>query len=208
MSDGDDMDESAADEADPTEEAVVETAAAAAEDVIFSRFDTGDLRDYDVTVSFEDDVLDVDVLALCVCDGSRVVGEDARPEDDDGRGREVRRLGRGREGADRPGAARALGSGRERPNQLVVRVGRERLLGSRWFRVSDDTLARFEGWFDRWGAVVVPVSNTLLFTRGMVTVPAGLAGMDDRRFVLLSALGTLSFESILAALYLWFGTVL
>jgi membrane protein DedA with SNARE-associated domain len=91
---------------------------------------------------------------------------------------------------------------------VAKRVGRERLLRSRWFRVSDDALARFEGWFDRWGAVVVPVSNTLLFTRGMVTVPAGLAGMDDRRFVLLSAVGTLSFESILAALYLWFGTVI
>ncbi|GAB6860747.1 DedA family protein [Haloplanus litoreus] len=91
---------------------------------------------------------------------------------------------------------------------LAKRAGRERLLGSRWFRVSDDALARFEGWFDRWGPVVVPVSNTLLFTRGMVTVPAGLAGMDDRRFLLLSALGTLSFESILAGLYLWFGTVL
>jgi len=91
---------------------------------------------------------------------------------------------------------------------VTKRVGRERLLQSRWFRVSDDALDRFEGWFDRWGPVIVPVSNTLLFTRGMVTVPAGLAGMDDRRFVPLSALGTLSFESILAALYLWFGTVL
>jgi membrane protein DedA with SNARE-associated domain len=90
---------------------------------------------------------------------------------------------------------------------VAKRVGRERLLRSRWFRVSDEGLARFERWFDRWGPVVVPVSNTLLFTRGMVTVPAGLAGMDDRRFVLLSALGTLSFETILAGLYLWYGTV-
>ena len=91
---------------------------------------------------------------------------------------------------------------------LSKRVGRDRLLRSRWFRVSDDALARFEGWFDRWGPVVVPVTNTLLFTRGMVTVPAGLADMDDRRFAALSALGTLSFQSILAGLYLWFGTVL
>jgi membrane protein DedA with SNARE-associated domain len=44
----------------------------------------------------------------------------------------------------------------------------------------------------------VPVSNTLLFTRGMVTVPAALAEMSTRRFVVLSALGTLSFEGILA----------
>jgi membrane protein DedA with SNARE-associated domain len=33
----------------------------------------------------------------------------------------------------------------------------------------------------------------------MLTVPAGVAGMDTRRFVVLSALGTLSFEAILAA---------
>lgn len=79
------------------------------------------------------------------------------------------------------------------------RLGRERLLDTRWFRVEDETLARFDGWFDRWGPVVVPVSNTLLFTRGMLTVPAGLADMDDRAFVALSALGTLSFECILAA---------
>jgi membrane protein DedA with SNARE-associated domain len=86
---------------------------------------------------------------------------------------------------------------------LAKRAGREFLLSRRWFRLSDERLARFEGWFERWGPVVVPVSNSLLFTRGMLTVPAGLAGMDDRRFVLLSALGTLAFESILAGLYLF-----
>ncbi|MFB6108126.1 MAG: DedA family protein [Haloplanus sp.] len=91
---------------------------------------------------------------------------------------------------------------------VAKRAGRERVLRSRWVRVSDDTLDRFQGWFERWGPMVVPVSNTLLFTRGMLTVPAGLAGMDDRRFLLLSALGTLSFESILAALYLLSGRVL
>ncbi|ACV46158.1 MULTISPECIES: hypothetical protein [Halomicrobium] len=46
---------------DPTDEAVVETAATAAEDVVFSRYDTGAVEDLDVTVSFEDGVLDVDV---------------------------------------------------------------------------------------------------------------------------------------------------
>jgi membrane protein DedA with SNARE-associated domain len=92
--------------------------------------------------------------------------------------------------------------------KLAERGGREYLLEKRWFRVSDDQLDRFDGWFDRWGPVVVPVSNTLLFTRGMLTVPAGLAGMDDRRFVLLSALGTLSFETILAGLFVLADTTL
>jgi membrane protein DedA with SNARE-associated domain len=92
--------------------------------------------------------------------------------------------------------------------KLAERGGREYLLEKRWFRVSDDQLDRFDGWFDRWGPVVVPVSNSLLFTRGMLTVPAGLAGMDDRRFVLLSALGTLSFETILAGLFVLADTTL
>ena len=85
---------------------------------------------------------------------------------------------------------------------VAERVGRERLLDSRWFRVGDERLARFEGWFTRWGPYVVPASNAMLFTRGMLTVPAGLSGMDDRRFLALSAVGTLVFEAALAGLYL------
>ncbi|MFB6129260.1 MAG: DedA family protein [Salinigranum sp.] len=90
---------------------------------------------------------------------------------------------------------------------VARRGGRERLLRARWFRLRESHLDRFDAWFDRWGPVVVPVSNSLLFTRGMLTVPAGLSGMDDRQFLLLSAAGTLAFESILAGLYLGFDTV-
>ncbi len=85
---------------------------------------------------------------------------------------------------------------------LAKRGGREYLLEKRWFRISDERLDRFDNWFARWGPLVIPVSNTLLFTRGMLTVPAGLAEMRDRRFIALSALGTMVFESILAALTL------
>ena len=92
--------------------------------------------------------------------------------------------------------------------KIAERAGREYLLQTRWFRVSDERLARFEGWFDKWGPVVIPVSNALLFTRGMLTVPAGLAEMNDREFVALSALGTLVFEFTLAGLYVAFGRVL
>ncbi|QLG61009.1 DedA family protein [Halorarum salinum] len=87
--------------------------------------------------------------------------------------------------------------------KLAQRGGREWLLRKRWFRVSEDTLDRFDGWFDRWGPIVVPVSNSLLFTRGMLTVPAGLSEMDDRQFVVLSAIGTLCFEAALAGLYVF-----
>lgn len=54
-------DEPSADPDDPTEESVVKTAAAAAEGVVFDRYDQSAVTDLDVTVTFEDGVLDVDV---------------------------------------------------------------------------------------------------------------------------------------------------
>lgn len=85
------------------------------------------------------------------------------------------------------------------------RVGRERLLEKKWFRLKDSQLAKFDGWFNRWGAIVVPVSNALFFTRGMLTIPAGLSKMENKKFIFLSALGTFIFETILAALAWYFG---
>jgi membrane protein DedA with SNARE-associated domain len=88
------------------------------------------------------------------------------------------------------------------------RGGRAYLEEKRWFRVSPERLDRFDRWFDRWGPIAVPVSNALLFTRGMLTVPAGFAEMDDRQFLLYSAAGTLVFEAALAGLYLAGSSVL
>ncbi|WP_135822633.1 DUF3194 domain-containing protein [Halostella litorea] len=45
----------------PTDDEVVRTAADAAEEVVFSRLDNGEVDDLDVTVTFEDGVLEVDV---------------------------------------------------------------------------------------------------------------------------------------------------
>jgi hypothetical protein len=45
----------------PSDDEVVETAAQAAENVVSSRIAVGELDDVDVTVTFEDGVLDVDV---------------------------------------------------------------------------------------------------------------------------------------------------
>ncbi|MFB6299585.1 MAG: DedA family protein [Halobacteriales archaeon] len=81
---------------------------------------------------------------------------------------------------------------------LAQRAGREWLLEKPWFRISESQLNRFDRWFQRWGRPAVPVSNALLFTRGMLTVPAGVAEMNVREFVVLSAIGTFVFESWLA----------
>ncbi len=81
---------------------------------------------------------------------------------------------------------------------VAKRIGREGLLKKKWFRVKESHLERFDGWFYQWGVIVIPISNTMFFTRGMLTVPAGLAKMGDKKFIVLSALGTLVFETILA----------
>jgi len=83
---------------------------------------------------------------------------------------------------------------------VTRRAGRECVIERGWIGVSEAQLERFDAWFDRWGPLAVPVSNTMLFVRGMLTVPAGLSDMDLRTFAALSAVGTLCFEAILAAL--------
>lgn len=46
---------------EPSDTEVVQAAAEAAEGVVFSRLDRSDVEDLDVTVSFEDRILEVDV---------------------------------------------------------------------------------------------------------------------------------------------------
>jgi hypothetical protein len=57
----------------PTDDEVVQTAAQAAEGVVFSRYGKSDVDDLDVTVTFEDGVLEVDVY---------LNAPDARPDAD------------------------------------------------------------------------------------------------------------------------------
>ncbi|MFB6151963.1 MAG: DUF3194 domain-containing protein [Haloarculaceae archaeon] len=64
----------------PTDDEVVETAATAAEDVVFSRFDRSEVDDLDVTVTFEDGILEVDVYLNApdgAADPDRVVDDAA-----------------------------------------------------------------------------------------------------------------------------------
>jgi hypothetical protein len=61
-----------ADDETPDDQTVVQEAAAAAEGVIFSRYDQGDVRDFDVTVTFEDGQFEVDVYLDAPGDAEQV----------------------------------------------------------------------------------------------------------------------------------------
>jgi hypothetical protein len=60
----------------PDDSAVVQAAASAAENVVFSRYSQSEVRDVDVTVTFEDGQLEVDVYLDAPGDAERVA-EDA-----------------------------------------------------------------------------------------------------------------------------------
>ena len=62
---------------EPTDSEVVQAAAQAAEDVIFSRYDRSAVRDFDVTVTFEDDQLDVEVFVDVPDENADRVADDA-----------------------------------------------------------------------------------------------------------------------------------
>ncbi|MEM4781140.1 MAG: DUF3194 domain-containing protein [Halalkalicoccus sp.] len=62
---------------EPTDERVVRTAAAAAEGLIFSRYSRSEVDDLDVTVRFEEGVLEVDVYLNVEDEGAERVAEEA-----------------------------------------------------------------------------------------------------------------------------------
>lgn len=62
----------------PTDDEIVQTAAEAAEGLIFARLKNSTVKDFDVTVEFEDGVLDVDVyLNAPEADDEDEIAEDA-----------------------------------------------------------------------------------------------------------------------------------
>jgi len=76
MSDGEPAEET--DATGPTDETIVQTASEAAEGLVFSRYTQSEIRDIDVTVTFEDGVLDVDVYLNVPGDDEQAqVAEDA-----------------------------------------------------------------------------------------------------------------------------------
>ena len=70
-----------ADSDEPDDETVVQTAAEAAEGVVFSHYRQSSVRDLDVTVTFEESVLEVDVYLNVPDDVASGAADDPSPDD-------------------------------------------------------------------------------------------------------------------------------
>ena len=82
----------------------------------------------------------------------------------------------------------ALGWGGGR--RLVLRYGK-------WLRVDEAGLKQAEGWFRRYGDWVVLFARVVPVARSIVSIPAGTMKMPVARFVVLTTLGSVVWNTIL-----------
>jgi membrane protein DedA with SNARE-associated domain len=76
--------------------------------------------------------------------------------------------------------------------------GRELVLRhARLLRVKEAELDRADGWFDRYGGVVVLVGRLVPGVRSVVSIPAGMAEMPVGQFALLTTLGSSVWNALL-----------
>jgi membrane protein DedA with SNARE-associated domain len=80
--------------------------------------------------------------------------------------------------------------GPERLHQFLVRYGR-------WFGVKERDLVRAEEWFDRRAGTAVLIGRCVPLIRSVVSIPAGFRRMPIGRFTVLTALGSLVWNSAL-----------
>jgi len=86
-------------------------------------------------------------------------------------------------------AGRLLGE--ERLRRLVDRHGR-------WLLLTCDDLDAAKGWFERRGAVAVLLCRMVPGVRSLISIPAGVAGMNMPLFLLLTMLGSAAWSAALA----------
>jgi membrane protein DedA with SNARE-associated domain len=91
---------------------------------------------------------------------------------------------------------RAIGIDRMR--QLTARHGR-------WLTMRPADLDRAMAWFDRHGGPVMLFGRMVPGVRAVISIPAGVAHMPLRRFLLLSGLGNLIWTALLMSAGYWLG---
>jgi membrane protein DedA with SNARE-associated domain len=71
--------------------------------------------------------------------------------------------------------------------------------------VQDRHVEEAERWFARWGNAAVFISRLLPAVRTFISLPAGIARMDLKKFTIYSLVGSLIWSTVLAAFGLWLG---
>lgn len=85
---------------------------------------------------------------------------------------------------------------------IGAQLGRERVrrLIDRMPLVDVADLERAEGWFERHGTAAVLLGRMVPVVRSLISVPAGIQRMSVPRFVLLTAIGSLAWNTLFIGL--------
>jgi len=67
----------------------------------------------------------------------------------------------------------------------------------RWIGLTEKDLDRAQTFFDKHGNIVVLVGRLIPFVRSIISLPAGINGMNMGVFVLYTTIGTLIWNSLL-----------
>ncbi|MCA9223647.1 MAG: DedA family protein [Planctomycetales bacterium] len=89
-------------------------------------------------------------------------------------------------------------------------VSVERLQGwvdrrGRWLGVSSRELRRGDAWFDRHGNKAVLFCRLIPGLRSVISIPAGMSGMNLWRFLIYTSIGAFAWTALLACLGWWLG---
>lgn len=67
------------------------------------------------------------------------------------------------------------------------------------FKIKKETLDNFDKWFERNGTFTVFIGRLIPEVRGLVSLPAGFAGMPKKKFYTYSIIGMLVWNTVLMA---------
>ncbi len=74
-----------------------------------------------------------------------------------------------------------------------------------WLTITPEDLDRLDDWFESWGSMAVLICRMIPGVRTLISVPAGFSEMPVGRFSLFTAIGTVMWTSMLAAIGWWLG---
>lgn len=75
----------------------------------------------------------------------------------------------------------------------------------RWLRLSAKDVRKAAVWFDRHGKATVFFCRFIPLIRSLISIPAGIARMKLPAFILLTAIGSAIWNTVLIGLGAWFG---
>ncbi|MEW5422171.1 DedA family protein [Amorphus sp. 3PC139-8] len=94
---------------------------------------------------------------------------------------------------------------------LAAQVGKAGLLrlartNGRWLSLTPGDVEAVDNWFDRHGGKAVLLGRMVPTVRTLISVPAALAGMGWRRFLLFTTIGSAAWSLLLVVAGYWLGS--